>query len=71
MRAQGYAIDDEESQPNHICVGAPIYDYRGEIIAAVSASGNKSVVMRQGLPQVIDAVKKAAAGISKRMGHFE
>ncbi|MBP1577719.1 MAG: IclR family transcriptional regulator [Oscillospiraceae bacterium] len=71
VRAQGYAIDDEESQANHICVGAPIYDYRGEIIAAVSASGSKSVVMRQGLPQVIDSVKRAAAGISKRMGHFE
>ena len=69
VRAQGWAIDDEEWQPGHLCIGAPVYDYRGEIIAAVSASGSKSIIAESRIPTVIEAVKKAAEGISRRMGY--
>lgn len=69
VRAQGWAIDDEEWQPGHVCIGAPIYDYRGEIIAAVSASGSKAMIPDGRVPAVIDAVKKTAEGISDRMGY--
>ncbi|MGE4277858.1 MAG: IclR family transcriptional regulator [Lawsonibacter sp.] len=69
VRIQGWAIDDEEWQPGHICIGAPVYDYRGEIIAAVSASGNKSMISDSRVPAVIEAVKNTAECISCRMGH--
>lgn len=69
VRAQGWAIDNEEWQPGHVCIGAPVYDYRGEIIAAVSASGSKSMIPDDRIPAVIDAVKKTAKGISLRMGY--
>ena len=39
FRSRGWAIDDEEAELGHRCIGAPIYDYRGDIIAAISASG--------------------------------
>ena len=71
VRSRGWAVDDEESQAGHMCVAAPIYDYRGEIIAAVSASGTTEQIHTSYLPGVVDAVKRTAKAISARMGYFE
>ena len=46
VRKQGWAMDDEEYEIGHRCIGAPIYDYRGEIIAAISASGDKRIYLQ-------------------------
>jgi DNA-binding IclR family transcriptional regulator len=48
----GYAIDDEEEELGIRCVGAPVRDGRGEIVAAISVSGTK--------PQLEDIAIKAA-----------
>ena len=37
-RRRGWALDNQETKLNVHCVAAPIYDYRGHIIAAVSTS---------------------------------
>lgn len=68
VRTQGYAMDDQEYMAGHRCIGAPIFDYRGDAIAAISASGPISQVTTDKMPFVIAEVKKAAAEISKRMG---
>jgi IclR family KDG regulon transcriptional repressor len=68
IRDQGWAMDDQEYTVGHMCVGAPIYDYRGEIIAAVSASGTSAVLTPEYLPVVIEEVKQTARQISKCMG---
>lgn len=39
VRAQGWAIDDEEIVPGLRCVAVPIFDSAGTICAALSASG--------------------------------
>lgn len=39
VRAQGYALDDEENEEGIRCVGAPIRDGQGDVIAAISISG--------------------------------
>lgn len=69
VRRQGWAIDNEESAPGHLCVAAPIYDYRGEITAAVSASGTSTIMNKEYLPVVIETVKRTAHAISQRMGY--
>ena len=71
VRAQGWAIDNEETSLGHICVGAPIYDYKGEIIAAVSASGSTAVITKEYRPVVIETVQLTARAISLRMGYFD
>lgn len=70
IRDQGWAMDNQEYEVGHMCVGAPIYDYRGEIIAAVSASGTASVITSDNLPIIIETVKQAGKEISQCMGYL-
>lgn len=69
VRRRGWAIDDEESERGHRCIGAPIYDYRGDIIAALSASGPVSLLTEDRIESVAEYVKKQALEISRSMGY--
>ena len=39
IRARGYAVDEGEHQPGIRCIGAPIHDRAGRVIAGLSVSG--------------------------------
>ena len=65
---KGWAMDDEEYQPGHRCVGAPVFDYRGDAVAAVSASGTAAEISDQSLEKIKQAVIQSAHKISHRMG---
>lgn len=39
VRKQGYAFDNEENERGIKCMGAPIFDFSGNVVAAVSISG--------------------------------
>lgn len=39
VREQGFALDDEENEYDIRCIAAPIIDYSGKVIAAISISG--------------------------------
>ncbi len=67
VRSRNWAIDNEEYIPGHRCVGAPVCDYRGEIIAAVSASGPVALLTDERIPEVVEQVKRAASLISRKL----
>lgn len=71
VREQGWAMDDQEYLLEHRCVGAPVFDYRGDAIASVSASGTTAELTDEALPGVIEVVKEAARQLSQRMGYSE
>lgn len=71
VRRQGWAMDDEEYQTGHRCIGAPVYDYRGTAVAAISASGSVRQLSDSVLDSVIAEVKQVAANLSRRMGYME
>jgi DNA-binding IclR family transcriptional regulator len=68
-RRRGWSLDDEEYEQGLRCVGAPIRDYRNEVIAAVSTSGYASVITRERIEEIAAYVVKAARDISLRMGY--
>ncbi len=70
VREAGYAVDDLENEPGVRCVAAPIYDYTGSIVAAVSISGveaNMPIDLIAG--DYSRLVKEAALNISRQMGY--
>lgn len=69
VRAQGWAMDDEEHDIGNRCVGAPIFDYRGDVIAAVSASGPLTILNDEHLPMIVEKVRTSAMQISRRLGY--
>jgi DNA-binding IclR family transcriptional regulator len=69
VRAQGYAVDDEENNLGARCVGAPIFDERGMIEASLGLSGTTQQVSPQTMPRILEALKDAARHISMGMGH--
>jgi IclR family KDG regulon transcriptional repressor len=68
-RRRGWSVDDEEYEEGLRCIGAPIRDYRAEVIAAVSTSGYTSVITRERVEEIAAYVVKAARDISQRMGY--
>jgi DNA-binding IclR family transcriptional regulator len=64
----GYAVDDEESHLNVMCLAAPIYDHSGRVIAAMSLTRLKADVQRDGIAQTAAALLEAAGRVSKLLG---
>jgi DNA-binding IclR family transcriptional regulator len=69
IRKQGYAYDLEEILPDLCCVGAPIYNHKGQVIAAVSMS-IPAFRFRRSQTEFREAVMRTAKIISKRLGYY-
>lgn len=63
----GCAMDKGEYSLDHCCISAPIFDYKGEVIAAIAISGTPKEIMSN-LTQIKEALFIAAKQISNRMG---
>lgn len=68
IRAQGYALDNEEFVPGNICVAAPIFDASGTVQAALSLSRCPVEKFRGSSAAIIQDVKNAALQISYDLG---
>ena len=69
VRAQGYAVDDEENNLGARCVAAPIFDERGAIAASLGLSGTTQQVSPHTMPRILEVLKDAARHISMGMGY--
>ena len=66
VRELGYAVDDREQNEMLFCVGAPIYDYAGNVVAALSISGVYSE--ERDTEYEGNLIREKALQISKKMG---
>lgn len=71
VRQQGYAEDCEESTVGIRCVGAPIMDDRGTVVAAMSITSLSAQIDEARLQTNIQIVKNHARQLSAELGYVE
>ena len=69
VREQGYAIDNEEFEEGLECIGAPIRDYSGKVVAAISIAGPAFRITEDKLPVLARSVIEAAQELSDDLGY--
>jgi len=65
VREQGFALDREENEKDVRCIAAPIRNYQGGVIAALSISSPIFRIDKNAQKALIETSKK----ISKRLGY--
>jgi IclR family acetate operon transcriptional repressor len=68
VRELGYAIDDEEGEEGMRCVGAPVFDHRGQVSYAISLSGPANRFSPERIRETGREIRIAAASISSCLG---
>lgn len=69
VRRRGYATDDEEFEEGIRCVAAPVRDYRGRVMAALSVSLPAGRLPRSRTAALVEQVLEAARRVSKELGY--
>ena len=71
VREQGFALDREENEKDIRCVAAPIRNYQGEVIAALSISSPIFRLDKNVQNNLKEALLEISKKISKRLGYNE
>lgn len=69
VRAQGYAVDDEEMEAGVRCVAALVFQAGGAVAGAMSISGPGARLTPEHLPGLARMLVDSAAEVSARLGH--
>jgi IclR family acetate operon transcriptional repressor len=67
VKDDGYAVDDEENSVGARCLGAPVFDVTGNVVAALGASGTLTQMDEASVPRLAEAVKEAARRITRQL----
>ena len=67
VRAQGYAVDDEEFDLGVRCIAVPVFDFRGKATASIGVSGPATRVTPERLPELAASVVEIGKALSERM----
>jgi DNA-binding IclR family transcriptional regulator len=69
IRRRRFAVDDEEMEEGLRCIGAPIRDYTGRVVAALSIAGPIFRIQKGQLASYARAVMAAADNLSADLGY--
>lgn len=67
IRKLKYALDDEEDELGLRCVGAPIFDHTGKVLAAVSICGSTDRIHTNNLSTLAHKLTRTATEISRNL----
>ena len=70
VKQSGYALDNEEDEPGVRCIGAPVFDENGTVVAAISVAGTTSQIGIDRVPILARQVTQVAREISSRLGYI-
>ena len=68
-RRRGYAIDNMEREPNIRCIGVPVYNSSGKLVAGLSTSGPASTMTDEKMLECVHILRNAAARLRERIYH--
>ncbi len=68
VKQRGYALDDEEREEGVVCIAAPVHDYSGRVVAAISISGPAGRTRGGNHRALVSMVRTAALGLSGGLG---
>lgn len=68
VRERGYAVEIEESDVDSCCIGAPIFDYTGKVMGAISIAGSRDEIVTD-VEKSASIVMDHAAKISSKFGY--
>lgn len=68
VRENGYAIDNEENEKDVFCIAAPIFDWQGQPVAAVSVSAPLSRMTQDAQGRILPKLLETAGEISSQLG---
>ncbi|MYJ73250.1 MAG: IclR family transcriptional regulator [Rhodospirillaceae bacterium] len=68
IRTRGWAFDDEERYEGMRCIAAPVFNARGDAVAGVSVSGPTARFTDRDIGLYGNAVRRAAADLTERIG---
>ncbi|ABR47466.1 Transcriptional regulator IclR-like protein [Alkaliphilus metalliredigens QYMF] len=69
IREKGYSLDEQENELGVRCVGAPIFDYSGNVFAAISISGPTIRVTKERAEEFTQWIIEYSQQISKELGY--
>ena len=68
VKRRGWALDNQENERHIRCVGAPVTDISGNVIAAISISALATQLNDDYLPEAVELTQGAARQLSIKMG---
>jgi DNA-binding IclR family transcriptional regulator len=71
IRSQGYAFDQEEFNTGLRCVAAPLFNYTGAVVAAVSISGPSSRMTEARNAELVQVLTGQTRQMSHALGFKE
>jgi DNA-binding IclR family transcriptional regulator len=69
VRDKGYSVDDEEDAIGMRCIGAPVFDHSGRVVAAISLTAPAQRLLRSKIDEIAQNVIGCALEISTRLGY--
>ncbi|MGH7486660.1 MAG: IclR family transcriptional regulator [bacterium] len=69
-RLRGYAIDDQEKEIGMRCIGVPVFQAGGRVVAAVSVSGRIADIDVETSPEILAALRDTAQALARRLDWF-
>lgn len=67
-RLRGYSTDNQEHESGTYCVGAPLFDARGQVIGSCSISGRDPDILGARSGALASSILRASSEISRHMG---
>ena len=68
VRANGYAVDDQENELGTRCIAAPVFDRHGRVRASLSISGSIKRIPQDRLPALVQTLAAAAQRMTSDIG---